>query len=178
MKFSKTVAKKVSAIILAVAMVSGLAGCAGTTTTTDTTTKAPDTTTAATAATTTKAAETTAAATEAAATLVLWGSEDDQAMLKEMAASFVALHPTYTVSVAVTGADKAKDAALTDLDVAADVFQIPHDQLGALAEAGAVYPNTLYADKISKDDAPAALTAATYGGTIYGYPNAIETYFL
>lgn len=177
MSFNKTISKKVSAIILAVAMVSGLAGCAGTTTTTDTTTKAPDTTTAATAATT-KAAETTAPATEAAAALVLWGSEDDQAMLKEMAASFVTAHPTFTVEVAVTGADKAKDAALTDLDVAADVFQIPHDQLGALAEAGAVYPNTLYADKISKDDAPAALTAATYGGTIYGYPNAIETYFL
>src|SRR5665647_1132467 len=177
MKFSKTVAKKVSAIILAVAMVSGLAGCAGTKTTTDTTTKAADTTATATAATTTMA-ETAAAATEAAATLVLWGSEDDQAMLKEMAASFVAEHPTYTVSVAVTGADKAKDAALTDLDVAADVFQIPHDQLGALAEAGAVYPNTLYADKIATDDAPAALTAATYGGTVYGYPNAIETYFL
>lgn len=178
MKLSKTVVKKVSAVILTIAMVSGLAACAGKTTT-DTTTAAPAATTKATAAATTAApAETTAAAAETAAALVLWGSEDDQVMLKEMAASFVGEHPTYTVEVRVTGADKAKDAAMADLDVAADVFQIPHDQLGALAEAGAVYPNTLYADEISANDSPAALTAATYGGTIYGYPNAIETYFL
>jgi len=178
MKLSKTVVKKASAVILSIAMVSGLAACAGKTTT-DTTTATPAATTKATAAATTAApAETTAAAAEAAASLVLWGSEDDQVMLKEMAASFVGEHPTYTVEVRVTGADKAKDAAMADLDVAADVFQIPHDQLGALAEAGAVYPNTLYADEISANDSPAALTAATYGGTIYGYPNAIETYFL
>jgi len=178
MKLSKTVVKKVSAVILTIAMVSGLAACAGKTTT-ETTTAAPAVTTKATAAATTAApAETTAAAAEAAAALVLWGSEDDQVMLKEMAASFVGEHPAYTVEVRVTGADKAKDAAMADLDVAADVFQIPHDQLGALAEAGAVYPNTLYADEISANDSPAALTAATYGGTIYGYPNAIETYFL
>jgi len=179
MILSKIALKKVSVVILTLAMVSGLAACAGNTTT-DTTTAATAATTKATEAETTTAApaETTAAAAEAAASLVLWGSEDDQVMLKEMAATFVGEHPTYAVEVRVTGADKAKDAAMADLDVAADVFQIPHDQLGALAEAGAVYPNTLYADAISANDSPAALTAATYDGTIYGYPNAIETYFL
>ena len=168
-------AKKISAVILSIAMVSGLTACAGAKTT-DATTKSADTATSSAAAAT--AAEATSAAAETAASLVLWGSEDDQVMLKEMAASFVAEHPTYAVEVRVTGADKAKDAAMADLDVAADVFQIPHDQLGALAEAGAVYPNTLYADEITANDSPAALTAATYGGTVYGYPNAIETYFL
>jgi len=178
MNLSRMAVKKVSAVILTIAMVSGLAACAGKTTT-DTTTAANAATTKATEAATTAApAETTAATAEAAASLILWGSEDDQVMLKEMAATFVGEHPTYAVEVRVTGADKAKDAAMADLDVAADVFQIPHDQLGALAEAGAVYPNTLYADVISANDSPAALTAATYGGTIYGYPNAIETYFL
>lgn len=178
MNLSRIAVKKVSAVILTIAMVSGLAACTGNTTT-DTTTPAAATTTKATEAATTAApAETTAATAEAAASLILWGSEDDQVMLKEMAATFVGEHPTYAVEVRVTGADKAKDAAMADLDVAADVFQIPHDQLGALAEAGAVYPNTLYADAISANDSPAAITAATYGGTIYGYPNAIETYFL
>jgi len=175
MKLTNAMVKRVTAIVLTAAMISGLTACADKTATTDTTAAAAATT----AAEATEAVvETTAAAGEEAASLVLWGSEDDQAMLKEMAASFVGEHPTYTVEVAVTGADKAKDAALTDLDVAADVFQIPHDQLGALAEAGAVYPNTLYAEEIGTNDAPAALTAATYDGTIYGYPNAIETYFL
>jgi len=161
--------KKVSAAVIAVAMVAGLAAC-GTSTT--------ETTTSATTAAPTTEAATTAAPAEEAASLVLWGSEDDQTMLKEMAASFIELHPTYTIEVRVTGADKAKDAALQDLDAAADVFQIAHDQLGALVEAGAVYPNTMYGDRIATDDAPAALTAATYDGTVYGYPNAIETYFL
>jgi arabinogalactan oligomer/maltooligosaccharide transport system substrate-binding protein len=99
-------------------------------------------------------------------------------MLKEMAASFVAAHPTYTVEVRVTGEDKAKDAAMADLDAAADVFAIAHDQLGALVEAGAVYPNTLYAEEIAKNDSAAALTAATYDGTVYGYPSSAETYYL
>lgn len=167
MKVTKLL-KEVTAAALAVAVVGGLAACGGKQTTDTTTAKPADTT----------AAQTTAAATEGEASLVLWGSEDDQTMLKEMAATFVGQHPTYKVEVRVTGADKAKDAAMQDLDAAADVFQIAHDQLGALAKVGAVYPNTAYADKIGTDDAPAALTAATYDGTIYGYPCAIETYFL
>ena len=109
--------KKVSAAVIAVAMVAGLAAC-GTSTT--------ETTTSATTAAPTTEAATTAAPAEEAASLVLWGSEDDQTMLKEMAASFIELHPTYTIEVRVTGADKAKDAALQDLDAAADVFQIAH----------------------------------------------------
>lgn len=167
--------KKITAAVLVTTMALGLAAC-GSPTTTETTTKA-ETTTAATTAAVTTAAETTAAA-EGPASLVLWGSEDDQTMLKEMAASFVAAHPTYTVEVRVTGEDKAKDAAMADLDAAADVFAIAHDQLGALVEAGAVYPNTLYAEEIAMNDSAAGLTAATYDGTVYGYPSSAETYYL
>lgn len=174
MKFNTLLVKKISAAILAAAMVSGLAACGGATTTETTTAPAATTT----AAEVTEPVETTAAATEAAASLVLWGAEDDQVMLKEMSDAFVAEHPTYTVEVRVTGEDKAKDAALADLDAAADVFAIAHDQLGALAEAGAVYPNTLYVDEIATNDAPAAITAASYDGMVYGYPSSAETYYL
>jgi len=118
------------------------------------------------------------AGSEKSAALVLWGAEDDQTMLKEMTTAFVVEHPTYTVEVRVTGEDKAKDAALADLDAAADVFAIAHDQLGALVEAGAVYPNTLYVDEITANDTGAALKAATYDGTVYGYPSSADTYFL
>lgn len=115
---------------------------------------------------------------EEAASLVLWGSEDDQVMLKEMAEAFVGEHPTYTVEVRVQGEDKAREAALKDLEAAADVFAIAHDQMGALVDAGAVYPNTLYADQLKGTVSDAAIAAATYKGTVYGYPSAVETYFM
>lgn len=173
MRIQKSMIKKVSAFVLVASLAAGLAACGGTTTTTETTTgttAAPETTTAAPEETTTTGG--------GEAALVLWGAEDDQEMLKEMATEFVAANPDCTVEVRVTGEDKAKDAALADLDAAADVFAIAHDQLGALAEAGAVYPNTLYAEDIAANDSEAALTAATYDGMVYGYPSSAETYYL
>lgn len=176
MSIKKTMLKKVSAFVLVASLAVGLAACGGTTVTTDTTgtTAAPEKTEAPT--TTAAPEDTTTGGTQAS--LVLWGAEDDQAMLKEMATAFVAENPNCAVEVRVTGEDKAKDAAMVDLDAAADVFAIAHDQLGALAEAGAVYPNTIYAEDIAANDSAAALTAATYDGTVYGYPSSAETYYL
>ena len=173
MRIRKTILAKVSAFLIVSSLAFGLASCGGSTTTSDTTKE----TTAAPETTTTAAPETTDS-TAGTASLVLWGAEDDQTMLKEMAEAFVAENPGVAVEVRVTGEDKAKDAAMADLDAAADVFAIAHDQLGALAEAGAVYPNTMYVEDITNNDSAAALTAATYDGMVYGYPSSAETYYL
>ena len=112
--------------------------------------------------------------------LTLWGAADDQTMLREMVDSFQQAHPdkTYDITLRVTGENVAKDEALKDIDAAADVFSIGHDQLGALVEAGAVYENTKYADDIQNSQSENALLAAQYNGKYYGYPYSIDTYFL
>lgn len=117
---------------------------------------------------------------EPGAKLTLWGSTEDQAMLKEMAASFVKEHAdkNYTVDVKVQAEDSAQTAILRDVSAAADVFDVPHDQLGALVEGGACYENTLFADQIKADDSESAVKASTYDGKLYGFPRSVQSIFL
>jgi len=114
------------------------------------------------------------------ATLTVWGSQDDQQMLNEMVDAFKAEYPEvqWNITVSVNGEDQAKTEVLKDTEAAADVFAIAHDQLGELVQSGAVYKNTKYADEIKGRTIDAAINAACYGGDMYGYPSASETYFL
>ena len=114
------------------------------------------------------------------ASLVVWGSQDDQQMLNEMVDAFKAEYPevAWDITVRVNGEDQAKTEVLKDTEAAADVFAIAHDQLGELVQSGAVYKNTKYADEVKARSVDAAVNAATYGGELYGYPSASETYFL
>lgn len=94
MKTRVSLLKKLATIMLVGAMAVGITACGNTQSTTSS----------------------TESETEESASLVLWGSENDQTMLKEMSDAFVADHPTYTVEVRVQGEDTAKYAALNDLD--------------------------------------------------------------
>lgn len=112
--------------------------------------------------------------------LTVWGSADDQQMLREMADDFIKTHPEskYEITIRVTGEDVARDEALKDIETAADVFAITNDQLGALVNADAVYENTRYADEIRDTRTDSAVSAAMIGDKLYGYPSSAETYFL
>ena len=114
------------------------------------------------------------------AKLTVWGSQDDQQMLNEMVDAFKAEYPEvqWDITVSVNGEDQAKTEVLKDTETAADVFAIAHDQLGELVQAGAVYKNTKYADEIKARTIDTAVNASCYGGDMYGYPSASETYFL
>ncbi len=112
--------------------------------------------------------------------LTVWGSADDQKMLTGMVNDFITSNSdkSYDISVRVNGEDVAKDEALKDIETAADVFAIANDQLGALVSADAVYENTKYADEVRSTRTESAITAASVGGKMYGYPSSSETYFL
>lgn len=58
--------------------------------------------------------------------------------------------------------------------VGADVFVVPHDHMGSLVIGGHILENTMD----MSDFVPAAVIGASYGGKVYGYPLAIETYAL
>lgn len=171
---SEKVWKRVSSGLLATALAVGMTACSGG--------NSSSSAAAANSAASQAAPSGTASSElgESGAKITLWGSADDQAMLKTMAKAFEQAHPDkkYQVTVNVQDEDKAQAAILKDVDAAADVFDVPHDQLGALVEAGACYPNTIFADEVKKNDDANAVQASTYKNVLYGYPRSVQSIFL
>ena len=115
--------------------------------------------------------------------LVLWGSEADQDFLKQMSADFatayVADHEdvkSVTVDVKIVGEDNSATEALKDLNAAADVFGVPGDQTGALAEAKAIYamPEAVVSEIKELVGEPTA-AKTFYNGSYYGFPYSPNT---
>lgn len=171
---SEKVWKRVSSGLLATALAVGMTACSG---------GNSSSSAAAANSAASQAASSGAASSElgeSGAKITLWGSADDQAMLKTMAKAFEQAHTDkkYQVTVNVQDEDKAQAAILKDVDAAADVFCVPHDQLGALVEAGACYPNTVFADEVKASDDANAVQASTYKNVLYGYPRSVQSIFL
>lgn len=158
--------KKIVSMILAVLMVSSLfVGCAP---------KAP--------ATPDAPAATTATPTEKEkVTLKVWGSQEDQAMLAEMATAFKAANTEkeYDISFGVVGENDAKTKYLEDPAAAADVFAFANDQLYDLVNAGALYEITKNKDAIIAANGAPSIEAASANGKLYAYPMTADNgYFL
>ena len=125
--------------------------------------------------------------------LRMWGAEEDQDFLKQMAESFseeYADAADITVEVGVESESTAKDTVLTDVEAAADVYSFASDQLPDLVNAGALQSIDdmdealqAYAGK-SVDDVKEANTAdsveaCTYNDTLYAFPRTADNgYFL
>lgn len=79
-------------------------------------------------------------ADEGPVTLTLWGAEEDQTLLGELAEEFKAAYPdqTFDISIGVESESTAKDTVLTDPEAAADVFAFASDQIFDLVNAGAL----------------------------------------
>jgi arabinogalactan oligomer/maltooligosaccharide transport system substrate-binding protein len=117
---------------------------------------------------------------EEGATLVVWESQGPEGeFMKIVNAEF---EKKYGVAVTYeevgTVDSKAKMATDGPAGVGADVFAVPHDQMGELVAAGLVKENTLFADRVKNDYLQAASDAVSLQGKVYGYPTAIETYGL
>ena len=115
--------------------------------------------------------------------LVLWGSEDDQDFLKEVSATFAneyaASHEdvkSIAVEVKIVGEGDSATEALKDLNAAADVFGVPGDQTGALADAKAIYAMPADVATQIKELVGEATAAKTfYNGNYYGFPYSPNT---
>lgn len=79
-----------------------------------------------------------------------------------------------TIEVVESDTAKAQEYLKKDPDSAADVFSVPHDQLGQMVEAGIVYENTKYVDEINDNNTEQSVKGAMYQGKLYGYPYGIE----
>lgn len=115
------------------------------------------------------------------AKLKVWGSAEDQDMLKQMVEAYNASSPEFPVEVefGVVGEPDASNRYLEDPGAAADVFAFPNDQIVDLVNAGALFEVTRNREAIEAANVPGAVEAATVGEFLYAYPMTADNgYFL
>lgn len=113
--------------------------------------------------------------------LLLWGSQDDQELLKVLVDDFKAANPDneYNITLGVVGEPDAKDQVLGDLEASADVFAFPDDQIHEFLDAKALYEITLNKDAITAANTEGSINAVTLDGSMWGVPfTADNGYFL
>lgn len=114
--------------------------------------------------------------------LLVWGAQDDQFMLGEMAEAYEAANPdkTYNFKFGVVGEPDVISKLSTDISTAADVFSFPSDQLRDMVNQGMLYevPAAMGAS-LAEENTPASMTAVTFDDKVYGFPSTADnTYFL
>jgi arabinogalactan oligomer / maltooligosaccharide transport system substrate-binding protein len=112
--------------------------------------------------------------------LKVWVDPDSGEYYKKVVDNFIKENSDkkYEIEVVESDTGKAQEFIKKDPDAAADVFSMPHDQLGQLVESGTIYKNTKYSDEIKESNIEPAVEAASYKGDLYGYPYGIESLFL
>ncbi|MFZ2645734.1 MAG: extracellular solute-binding protein [Trichococcus flocculiformis] len=108
----------------------------------------------------------------------LWVDTDHVEVFKGIVAEFEKEFPEVTVEVAAGSSADAKKDVSKDPKAAADVFMMPHDQVGQMAEAGLLYPNTKYADEVKANNVESAVEGVTWNDELYGYPYGVESQVL
>lgn len=165
--------KKIIALLMAVLMtVSMLAACANTPAETD-----PP----ATDETRGQSEVTETSGEKEKVTLKVWADQGELALLEKLCNEFAAEHPEkeYTFEYGAVGAVDGKSRYLEDPAAAADVFLFADDQLVDLVKADALYEVTRNTDAIIAANTPGSINAASYEGTLYGYPMTSDNgYFL
>lgn len=114
-------------------------------------------------------------------TLTVWGAEQDQEMLAEMAESFQAQYAgqaQFDITIAAVRESECKETLLADVQNGADVFAFADDQLLSLVAAGALVPVD-NADEVKSANVEEAVTAASVNDKLYAYPMTADNgYFM
>ncbi len=168
--------KKQVSLAMAAAMALSLAACGGSGTSSASST----------AEASTDSTATSEASGEAAnwgdVTLTMWGAEEDQTVLREMADAFIEENKdkgNITINIGACSEADAKDNVLTDPTAAADVYAFADDQLNELVAAGALQEVTLNADDVKSRNLEGSVEAASLNGKLYAYPMTADNgYFL
>lgn len=97
-------------------------------------------------------------------TLTIWGSQEDQQMLKEMCDAYARENPdkTYQFRFGVLGEGNSSDKILNDVEAGPDIFNFPSDRINAFYAGGALarIGGELEA-RVKADNAEGAVDAAT-----------------
>lgn len=114
-------------------------------------------------------------------TLKVWADQGELALIEKLCKEFAAEHTEkeYIFDYGAVGAVDGKSRYLEDPAAAADVFLFADDQLVDLVKADALYEVTRNTDAIIAANTPGSINAASYEGTLYGYPMTSDNgYFL
>ena len=116
--------------------------------------------------------------TSSSKTIKLWvptgAKESYAAIVKEFEAD-----SDYDVKVLESEDPKAQEKIKKDPSTAADVFSLPHDQLGQLVESGTIQEiPEQYTKEITDTVTEQALAGAQYKGKTYAFPFGIESQVL
>ncbi|MCX2455843.1 extracellular solute-binding protein [Lacticaseibacillus nasuensis] len=106
-------------------------------------------------------------------TVKLWVDTTNVDYYKTIVKNFSKKYPKVNVTVTQSpnGSANAKTDVGKDPSKAADVFQVPNDQLGSMADQGYINPLSPAATKaVKKDDVAVAADAVTWKGKMYAYP--------
>ena len=109
---------------------------------------------------------------EQTVSLLVWGAEEDQALLQKIIDSFQKEHTgeaKFDIKITSVSEGTCKDTALSNVEECADVFTFADDQLMALAASGVLKPIE-NADQIRENNIEGAVTAATINDSLYAYP--------
>lgn len=113
--------------------------------------------------------------------ITLWVATDYVPWYKTSVKQFEKKYPQYKVKVAQSpnGTANAKTDVGKDPTKAADVFAVPNDQLGSMADAGYINPlSPKDVANIKKNDTAVAYKASQWKGKLYGYPYTADVQFL
>jgi arabinogalactan oligomer/maltooligosaccharide transport system substrate-binding protein len=105
----------------------------------------------------------------------LWVDTEQVSYYKSIVKDFHKKHPNITVKVTQSpnGSANAKTDVGKDASKAADVFEVPNDQLGQMANAGYINPlSPSDTSNIKKNYVSQAVKGVTWKGKIYAYPYA------
>lgn len=113
-------------------------------------------------------------------TLTVWCAEMDKDMVTAMVAEFLATNPSIKgIEVAVCEDDRAREEFQNSPADAADVFCIPHDQLGALvADNGLLEVTDAKLLEHIRQNSDPSVRAGQIDGKQYGFPSSFETHML
>lgn len=113
--------------------------------------------------------------------ITLWVDTDRLSWYKGVVKDFEKKYPKIKVRVTQSpnGSANAKTDVGKDPSKAADVFSVPHDQLGQMANAGYINPISPADSKlIKKDNVSVAVKGASWKGRLYAYPYAEQDYVM
>ena len=109
----------------------------------------------------------------------LWVTTDSKKFYESALGDFTKENPDVKVEVIETEDSKAQENVKKDPEKAADVFALPHDQLGQLVDSGVVQeiPEQFSKD-IKEQQSENAVAGAEYKGKTYAFPYGIEAQVL
>ncbi|EPH95121.1 ABC transporter, solute-binding protein [Enterococcus faecalis 13-SD-W-01] len=111
--------------------------------------------------------------------LNLWIDTEHMETIKGQVEKFEEKYPDVKVTVKAGSSADAKADVSKDPEKAADVFMMPHDQIGQMAEAGLLYPiGTKQVETIKEENVDTSVEAVTWKDRIYGYPYGVESQVL